>query len=127
MISGRSRLNGLNPAVRAAADWALSVADYYGVDVEVTSGYRSYQDQVKLYKNYVECLRTGQMYQRGDCMYPANKPGDSAHQYGLAWDSVVAGQYQAWWNAVREYAGFQVLDNDVIHAQVPDWRQYITW
>jgi len=123
-IEGRLRLSALDPEVRNAAEWALGWADYYQVPVTVTSGFRSWADQERLYTNYQQCLAAGRFGKDEDCMYPANAPGDSAHNYGWAWDSVVPEPYQAWWDYVRRAAGFEVLSNDLIHAQVPNWRQY---
>lgn len=125
-VSGRTRLHGLNPAVRAAADWTLAVADYYGVPVQVTSGYRSWEEQARLRRNYERCLQTGRFGKEPGCMFPANRPGDSSHNWGLSFDSTVPPEYQDWWDAVRRYAGFEVLPNDRIHAQVPNWRQYVS-
>jgi hypothetical protein len=127
MITGRLKLQGLQPAVKAAAEWALSLADYYGCPVAVTSGYRSWADQEKLYTNYVQCLQTGAMGLTADCKYPANKPGDSSHNYGLSWDSSVPADWLPFWNYVRQLAGFKTYPNDPVHAEVPDWRQYVTW
>lgn len=119
------RLRGLDPNVRAAAEWTLDVASYYGVPVTVTSGFRSWEEQAQLRANYEQCLATGRMGQGPDCLYPANRPGDSSHNWGLSWDSTTEPRYQGWWDYVRELAGFEVLPNDRIHAQVPNWRQYV--
>lgn len=116
------RLAGLHPQVREAADWTLQVAEYFGVPVTVTSGYRSWAEQTKLRRNFEQCVATGRYPSGPDCLYPANRPGDSAHNWGLAWDSVVPERYQDQWDAIRRYIGFEVLPNDRIHAQVPDWR-----
>jgi len=115
MIEGRGRLRGLDPNVREAAEWTLMVADYYGIPVTVTSGYRSWRKQQELYTRY----RSGQS------RFPANPPGSSSHEYGLSFDSVVADEWIPWWTRVREYAGFRVPPNDWIHAEVPNWRQYV--
>lgn len=123
--SGRLKLNGLNPSVRELADWCLQVAEYYGIPVTVTSGYRSWADQERLWTNYQQCLLTGSYGVTPDCRYPANRPGDSAHNYGLAWDSSVPADWQAAWDYIRRYAGFEVLENDRVHAQVPEWRKYV--
>lgn len=120
------KLRGLNEALRPNAQWALDVAAYYRVPVEVTSVYRSTSEQRELYDNYLWCLRSGQFGRTAECRYPANRPGDSAHNYGLAWDSVVSPEFQGWWDYVRRYAGFEVLPNDRIHAQLPNWRSYLT-
>lgn len=121
MATGRFRLASLDARVRAAAEWCLLVADYYGVPVDVTSGYRSMDEQRRLYDAYVSCLNTPGCTPQ----YPANRPGDSAHNWRLAWDSVVDPRYQNWWDSVRRYAGFEVLSNDLIHAQVPNWREIV--
>lgn len=115
------RLRGLHAGLKDAADWALAVADYYGVDVEVTSVFRSWHEQAELRRRY----------EAGIHPYPVAKPGESAHNYGLAWDSVIRGRWagnpdaQEWWNRVREYAGFQVPSNDEIHAALPEWWSYV--
>lgn len=124
MVSGRLKLAGLDTNVRAAAEWALAWADYYDVPVTVTSGFRSWADQERLYTNYQQCLAAGQYGKTADCKYPANAPGDSAHNYGWAWDSWVPAEYQGWWDYVRQLAGFKTYANDPVHAEVPDWRSY---
>lgn len=111
-----AKLSGLHPQVRAHAEWALEWADYYGVPVDVTSGLRTLDEQARLRRAWEE----------GRSAWPANRPGDSAHNFGLAWDSVVPEWAQAWWNYVRRLAGFDVLQGDEIHAEVPNWRQYVS-
>lgn len=108
-------LAGLQDWVRPYAEWCLTVADFYGVPVTVTSTYRSWAEQAELRKRY----------EQGRSRWPANRPGDSAHNYGLAWDSTVDPAYQDWWDMVRRRAGFEVLSNDLIHAQVPGWREIV--
>lgn len=125
MAAGRLKLSGLHPEVRRAAEWALGWADFYGVPVTVTSGFRSWSEQARLRRRYERCLERGLFGTTRDCRFPANRPGDSSHNYGLAWDSTTEPRYQAWWNAVRRLAGFEVLPNDEVHAQVPSWRDYV--
>jgi hypothetical protein len=108
-------LRGLQAWLRPYAEWCLEVANYYGVPVVVTSTYRSWSEQQE--------LRT--RWERGQSRWPANRPGDSAHNYGLAWDSTVPSWAQTWWNDVRRAAGFEVLSNDEIHAQYPRWRDLV--
>lgn len=115
------QLRGLHEALRPAAQWALDVAAYYGVRPEVTSVYRSWHEQAALRDRY----------ERGLHPYPVAKPGESAHNFGLAWDSVLPAPYrgvpewEAWWDAVRQVAGFQVPSNDRIHAALPEWWRYV--
>jgi len=92
----------------------MSIATYYGLRPYVTSTFRSWQEQTELRAKY----------ERGESRFPANRPGDSAHNYGWAWDSVVPAVDQDLWNEIRRYVGWEVLNNDIIHAQLPDWRQY---
>jgi len=92
----------------------MDIARYYGIDPQVTSVYRSWEEQTKLRARW----------ERGESAFPANRPGDSAHNYGWAFDSVVRDSEQPMWDAIRRYVGFEVLPNDIIHAQVPQWRQY---
>ncbi len=125
MAEGRLKLAGLHPDVRRNAEWAIGWADYYGVPVRVVSGFRSWAEQTRLRRNYEQCLRTGRFGKTPDCQYPANRPGDSSHNYGLSWDSTTDRRYQEWWNEVRRLAGFEVLTRDLPHAQVPRWRDYV--
>lgn len=111
-----ANLSTLSPGIRANAEWLVSYAKRHGVKVTVTSVRRSRAKQQQLYENW----------KAGLSKWPANPPGQSAHEYGLAWDSVVAPEYQWWWNLLREWAGWQVPKNDEIHAQVPDWREWVS-
>lgn len=115
MISGRLKLSGLHPAVKDAAEWCLDVAEYYGIPVTITSGFRGWEEQQRLRDRY----------EAGQSKFPANEPGDSAHNYGLAWDSWVPEEWRPAWDYIRRYIGFEVLQHDWIHAQVPNWRQYV--
>ncbi len=124
-VSGRLKLMGLHPDVKRNAEWALSWADYYDIPVTVTSGFRSWAEQTKLRRNFEQCVATGRFGKTPDCQFPANKPGDSSHNYGLSWDSTVPLWALAWWTRVRELAGFRVPSNDVVHAEVPSWRQFV--
>lgn len=108
-------LAGLQPSLRPYAQLALTVAQFYGIPVTVTSVYRSCAEQRKL----------RQLFEEGKARYPANRPGDSAHNFGLAWDSTVPPHYQPAWNYIRRAIGWEVLDNDQIHAQLPAWRSYV--
>jgi len=106
------QLRGLDSRIRPYVEYAHEIARYYGIDPTVTSTYRSWEDQTKLRAKW----------ERGESRYPANRPGDSAHNYGWAWDSVVPADQQALWDQIREYVGFRVPPNDRIHGEVPQWR-----
>ena len=108
------QLRGLDSRVRPYAEWALAIANHYGIDPTVTSAYRGWDEQQTLYDRF----------RRGEATFPANRPGDSAHNYGWAFDTVVPRSHQPLWDEIRRYVGFEVLENDIIHAQVPDWRRF---
>jgi len=106
------QLRGLDSRVRPYAEYAHQIAQYYGITPTITSTYRSWEEQQK--------LRT--KWELGQSRFPANRPGDSSHNYGWAWDSVVPAHQQDLWDQIRRYVGFEVLPNDRIHGQVPNWR-----
>lgn len=106
---------GLHPQVRPYADFAIQIAQHYGLTPTVTSTFRDWEEQLRLRRDW----------EAGRSQWPANRPGDSAHNWGLAWDSHVPDDQWPLWTAIREYVGFEVLPNDRIHAQVPDWRTWV--
>jgi len=120
-----SRLGGLHPALRPNAEWSLAVAQHFGVPVRVTSVFRGWVAQKRLRDRFELCVARGQFGRPGPCRWPANRPGDSAHNFGFAYDSVTEPRFQRWWDHVREVAGFEVLPNDPPHAQLPSWRGFV--
>lgn len=123
-------LRGLDPTVRRVAEVVLGWASYYKIPVTVTSAARAWDEQTKLRARYEACLARGERVWPGnanpDCRYPANRPGDSAHNYGLAFDSTVPEQWWPAWTWLRRAAGFAVPDSDRVHAEVPGWRAYVS-
>lgn len=115
-------LRGLHSEVRRAAELLLQDADAMGMRVEVTSGFRSLEEQNILRDRFEKCVAAGRFPSPPDCKYPANRPGDSAHNFGLAFDSAVQVGSEAEWKSLRESYGFRVPANDPIHAEVPGWR-----
>lgn len=61
------------------AEYLIYVAAHNGLNPRVTSTYRSYAKQKRLYEAYL----------RGDARFPAAPPGRSLHQAGRAFDMVV--------------------------------------
>lgn len=121
-------LSGLHEALRPAAEWCLKVADLNGIPVTITSVVRGWAEQTRLRAQYEGCLARGEEISPANpdarCHYPANQPGDSAHNYGLAWDSWTPAEHMADWITIREMAGFRVPENDHVHAELPNWRAY---
>lgn len=107
--------------MRERAELALNWAQQNGINPRVTSAFRSLSEQAELRARW----------EAGLSPFPANRPGDSAHNFAFAWDSTlpdsVRGRpaWESWWIAVREWAGFSVPSNDTIHAEVPGWRRFI--
>lgn len=122
-------LGGLHPVLRPWAELAVRIANDQGIHVTVTSVKRTWANQTRLYQNYLECQRRGafpsslSLGAGLSCRWPANPPGESAHEYGLAWDSSVAPAHQALWNEIRRALGWRVPENDIIHAEYNGWRQ----
>ena len=113
-------LRGLHPAVRERAEIAVAFVGQFIEAPRVTSTFRSFGEQLELRQKFLAGLSA----------FPANRPGDSAHNFGFAFDAVLPAEvrgiseWEAWWKAVREAVGFEVPSNDSIHAQVPNWRAF---
>jgi len=124
-------LRGLHPELKPYAEYSINLARHYGLAVTVTSVFRGMAHQARLRSNWEECQARG-LYPSStslgyglSCRWPANRPGDSGHNYGLAWDSWVPPDQMADWVAIREYVGWRIPGNDQIHAELPEWRGYI--
>lgn len=110
------QLRGLHPEVRAAAEYAVRIAEEYGVPVTITSGFRTWEEQARLRDRY----------ERGVSKFPANRPGDSSHNWGLGFDSWVPDPYWPAWNYIRQAIGFGIYpDTDRVHAEYPGWRSVV--
>lgn len=120
-------LRGLHPAVRNGAEIALEWAAFFRIPIRVTSAFRSWEDQARLRLNFERCVREGRFPSAPDCLFPANVPGDSSHNFGLSFDSVPLNPADMDdWIIIREWVGFFVPPNDKIHGEVPGWRRFAT-
>jgi hypothetical protein len=125
-------LSSLHPEVRARVEWLLAVARANGIPVEITSTGRSQGTQAALRANFEQCVALGvypsdrRLNPGMSCKYPANRPGDSAHEFAVAFDSTVPAKWLPAWTQLRELAGFRVADEqgDPIHGEVPNWRAF---
>ena len=113
MIAGRHKLAQLHPYFRPAVEFLLDYVDSQGVNVEVTSGYRSAADQARV------CASTS---------YPCAKPGTSAHQYGLAVDLVAGGSVDSaehkFLRLCADVMGFRpIIPADPVHFEHPFFKQ----
>jgi len=118
-------LRGLHPDVRRAAEFTIRWARFFGFKPRITSSTRSWAAQRKLRDKFESCVLQGRFPSPPDCRFPANRPGDSAHQFGLAFDSTVEPQDQDTWNEIRRRVGFGVPPHDEIHAEVRGWRSFV--
>jgi hypothetical protein len=105
----------MHTELRPYAEYAHQLAEQYGISPVVTSVFRTWEDQTRLRARY----------EAGKSKYPANRPGDSSHNYGFSWDSWVRDSDMPLWVAIRRHVGWQVPENDLIHAQLPNWRAYV--
>jgi len=109
-------LRGLTPEVRELAECAFLIAHRAGLVPVVTSTFRSWGEQLALRKKW----------ESGLSEFPANEPGDSAHEFGLAFDSWVPDDEMSAWVQIRRSVGLRVPEGDLIHAERPEWRSTIT-
>lgn len=104
-------------ALATGGRWVPGRGVVGGMRPTITSGYRDLEKQAALYAA------------RASNPYPVNRPGDSAHNYGLAFDSSFAARekplYMPLWTKIREAVGFRVPPNDLVHAEYPWWRQLV--
>ncbi len=75
-------LNTLHPQLVPWAKWIYDVGKWNDPLLVVTSARRSPGKQMKLYQKYL----------RGESLIPANRPGTSLHEYGLAFDMALIGK-----------------------------------
>lgn len=108
------RWKGLEPALVPYAERALAMAARAGIQVKVTSTRRNWAQQEELYSRY----------RAGLSSLPANPPGESPHQWGVAWDSSVPPHQQAAWDQIRAAIGWKLYPHDPVHAELPNWRAY---
>ena len=118
-------LRGLHPFLRQGAEDAVKWANAYGLAPRITSVRRTYAEQATLYEKHRRCVREGRYPVYPGCRYPANPPGWSSHEYGLAFDSTVPSGWGSWWRDIRLAFGFRVPTHDVIHAEHPEAERYV--
>ena len=112
----------MNAQLRPWAEYTIQLGRAYGLNPRVTSVFRSWAEQNRLFQAHARCVADGRFPGPG-CRFPANRPGDSSHNFGLSFDSSVPAETQALWDEIRRFVGWGVPANDRIHAEVPGWRQ----
>lgn len=93
----------------------------------ITSVWRSRSQQRDLRTLWENSgMKPYRVWYQGKWVYPANKPGDSSHEFGLGWDSDVPDNLMPTWIYVRRAIGWTVPTNDEVHAEYPNWRSLVT-
>ena len=94
-------LGTLDPRLIPWAKWIYANGKYYDGRLVVTSARRSFAKQAQLYNRWIS----------GQSRIPANRPGTSLHEQGLAFDLARIGKdplgdpLLAWLGQVWEYYG----------------------
>jgi len=107
-------LGTLHPALIPWAKWIYSVGKHYDGRLVVTSARRSSAKQAELRR----------LWEQGKSKIPANRPGTSLHEFGLAFDMARLGKEPlgdpllAWLGQVWEhYGGRHGGTRDPVHFQ----------
>jgi peptidoglycan L-alanyl-D-glutamate endopeptidase CwlK len=82
-----NKISELHPKIRNDAERFIIAAQNRGIKLRVTSGFRSFAEQQKLYNQTPKVTNA--------------EPGESYHNYGLAFDVVEISNGQALWNNSR--------------------------
>ena|SRR2546425_9590079 len=106
-------LNGLIPELAAAARDLDREVHSAGLQGRFTSTLRTHAEQKRLWDRY----------QRGEAEFPAAPPGQSAHEYGYAFDYVVSPyEYQEDVGAVWKDWGGIYNRSDAVHFEYPGFQ-----
>jgi len=111
--------------MQEAVRYLLAWCDYYGLTVDLTSGYRSNQEQAALYaKGRTPAEISAQTRKRGTGGSVTDAPpGYSAHNYGLAVD--VGGPAVTEVVALAKQIGFATVSWDPDHIEWPGWAKLV--
>lgn len=108
----------LAPELAQAATALVAEAQAAGLQPIVTSTWRTYAEQKKLYDKFL----------RGESQYPASPPGEGSHEYGWAFDMVVTPRDALWdlgdlWEEWGGDWGGRWRNPDIIHFELPGASQ----
>jgi hypothetical protein len=107
-VAAGPNLSRVHPTLKKIARNLPRVAKAQGFQVRITSGWRSYATQAKLYRDYVN----------GIALYPANPPGQSLHEKGLALD-ILSTNPDALVGLLTSVGLVWAGPTDAIHYQMP--------
>ena len=107
-MAAAPNLSKLVPKLKTIARNLPRVAASQGFQVRITSGWRSYQTQMKLYNDWY----------RGLSNYPVARPGTSKHEKGEALD-ILSTNTEALVAMLNSVGLSWVGSNDPIHFEIP--------
>lgn len=124
-LSGTWYLSGLWPPMAEAVRYLMAWCDYYGLQAEIVSGYRSLEEQAALFRQGRTPQEVAlQVRKRGTAGSVTDAPpGQSAHNFGLAVD--VEGRDQAAVLQLAQAIGFGLVSWDPSHIEWPNWRSLL--
>lgn len=112
----------MHPAfARAVEGWLIPWANHLGYEARIVSGYRSLEEQARLYakgRTPQEIAQRVKKQGRGGAVTDA-PPGTSAHNFGLAID--VEGRDQQLVIRLARDLGFGTVSWDPAHLEWPGW------
>lgn len=112
-VEGLGKIDQLKPWLAPYVRQQLQYLARYGIGGTVFDVYRS-------------CSEQNRRFAIGDSRA---RCGESAHQFGLAFDFVVtAGEQSDLQRAVQDWwqrLGFTVIDWDPAHVEYPNWRRFV--
>jgi hypothetical protein len=102
--------NNVDPQIKAGFDALSGVVSQAGGILTLTSTIRSFKEQSYLYDRYTKGLSA----------LPANPPGHSAHEWGLAFDAIVAPGDWIWDVASvwKDWGGTHGGKRDPVHFEL---------
>lgn len=113
------------PFASAVQGWLIPWVDYYGLRGQIVSGYRSLEEQDRLYRlGRSPYQYSNHVYLRGTQGSVTDAwAGQSAHNYGLAVD--IEGPDQAQIIEIGRQLGFGTVSWDPAHLEYPNWRSLL--
>lgn len=125
MAGGTLLLSGLWPPFAEAVSQYLQAADYYGIEVTLVSGYRSMEEQRRLFaQGRTAAEIANHVRLRGARGSVTDAPaGSSPHNYGLAIDIESPQLSDA--RALAQWMGFGLVSWDAPHIEWPNWRSLL--
>jgi len=93
-VTGIEKIKGTDTRLQPWFHWLVTLAVAQGWDVAITSGFRSLEEQERLYRRWLAGLSP----------LHAGRPGCSQHNFGFALDMVIAGDF---WGPRQKALGWE--------------------